>query len=227
MVAGYWVRLEMSEKKMKELLDVLLDFHGIKIKEYCKGRLEEGIDPYEIFKELATGLEEIGRGFESKEFKRYFTSDLIVSGANMKRAIELLRPHFKRDMKGRGRVVIGTVKGDVHDIGKNIFSVMLESNGFEVIDLGVDVKKEMFIEKVKEVNADLLAMSALLTSTYRYMGEVVKALRKEDPHGNVKVIIGGRPVTEEYAREIGVDAYGRDAVDGLRKCLSLLGARAE
>lgn len=214
----------MSEKvDLKKILDVLLDFKGKKIKDYCSEKLKQGIDPYDIFSELSRGLDEIGKGYENKEFRRYFTSDLIVSGGNMKKAIEIVKPHFKRDVKARGKVVVGTVKGDVHDIGKMIFAITLESNGFEIIDLGTDVSKESFMKKIKGTNPDILGMSALLTSTMPYMEEVVKELKRENLREKVKIIIGGRPVTEEFAKKIGVDAYGKDAIDGLKKCLSFMG----
>jgi len=213
-------------KNLKEVLEVLLDFKGDKIKDYCARKLKEGVDPYDIIKELSAGLDEIGRGYEDEKFKRYFTSDLIVSGRNMKKAVELLRPHFKREVKAKGVVVVGTVKGDVHDIGKTIFSIMLESNGFKVIDLGVDVDKETFVEKVKEVKPDILGMSALLTSTAPYMREVIEELEKQGLRDKVKVIVGGRAVTEEFARKIRADLYGKDSVEGLRKCLEVLGIKS-
>ncbi|MGQ9543143.1 MAG: cobalamin B12-binding domain-containing protein [Candidatus Bathyarchaeia archaeon] len=212
----------MLKEDLEEILEILLDFKGSKIREYCTKRLMHGTDPYRIFEDLSMGLEEIGRGYESEDSKRYFTSDLIVAGRNMKRAIEILKPHFKRLFKARGRVVVGTVKGDVHDIGKAIFSIMLESNGFEVVDLGVDVAKEDFAAKIRELKPDILGMSSLLTSTVSYMAEVIDELRRENLRDKVKVIIGGRAVTEEFAERIGVDAYGKDCIDGLRKCLSLI-----
>jgi methylmalonyl-CoA mutase cobalamin-binding domain/chain len=212
----------MSKKDLDTILDVLLDFGGRKIRDYCAKRLGEGTDPYRIFEDLSMGLEEIGRGYENESFRRYFTSDLIVAGRNMKRAIEVLKPHFKRTLRARGKVVVGTVKGDVHDIGKAIFSIILESNGFEVIDLGVDVAKEDFAAKVKDVKPDILGMSSLLTSTVSYMGEVVEELKRMNLRDKVKVIVGGRAVTEDFAERIGVDAYGKDCIDGLKKCLSLI-----
>ncbi len=216
----------MTKKiEIKDILDVLLDFRGEKIKDYCSRKLGEGIDPYEIFKELSLGLEEIGKGFESKEFQKYFTSDLIISGRNMKKAIEMLKTHFKKSFRTKGTVIVGTVKGDVHDIGKMIFAIMLESNGFKVIDLGVDVSKESFIEKIGKINPDILGMSALLTSTLYYMGEVVEELKKENLREKVKIIVGGRAVTKDFAKKIGVDAYGQNCIDGLRKCQSFIEAQ--
>ncbi|MEM2866202.1 MAG: cobalamin-dependent protein [Candidatus Hadarchaeales archaeon] len=210
---------------VKEALEALLDFKGKKVKEFCLQRLGRGEKAYDILQELNQGLEEIGKGYENKEFRRYFESDLIVSGANMKRAVELLRPHLsggERTVK-RGRILLGTVKGDVHDIGKTVLSILLQSSGFEVVDLGVDVDKGAFVKGVKEHHPQLVGMSALLTSTAPYMEEVVGELVREGVRERVKVIVGGRAVTEEFARRIGADAYARDAVEGVKKCLELVG----
>ena len=216
----------------EEILPVLLDFKGERIRKYCDRRIAEGADPHRIFGELSAGLEEIGKGFEGTGPTRYFTSDLIVSGRNMKRALGILRPHFlpggekgfPTGGRGRGLVVLGTVKGDVHDIGKMIFSVTLESNGFSCIDLGVDVDREVFANAVARDHPDILSLSALLTSTLPAMREVLEELGRRGLRQQVKVIVGGRAVTAEFAEEIGADAYGRDAIDGLKKCLAFTGA---
>jgi methanogenic corrinoid protein MtbC1 len=216
----------------KEILSILLDFKGERIREFCRERIEVGMKPHAIFDELSAGLEVIGKGFEGTGETRYFTSDLIVSGRNMKRALAILKPHFsprgengfQTSGRGRGLVLLGTVKGDVHDIGKMIFVVTLESNGFSCIDLGVDVDKEVFADRVARDEPDILSLSALLSSTLPAMGEVLHELERRSLRQGVKVIVGGHAVTEEFAREIGADAYGRDAVDGLKKCLSFVGA---
>src|SRR5512136_9104 len=250
---------------LKEILSILLDFKGEKVRSFCEGRIAEGGDPHGIFSELSAGLDEIGKGFEGTGRTRYFTSDLIVSGRNMKRALGILRPHFSpcgekgfppcgekgfppcgekgfppcgekgfppcgekgfpRTGRGRGLVLLGTVKGDVHDIGKMIFAVTLESNGFSCIDLGVDVDKELFAERVTQDRPDILSLSALLSSTLPAMREVLDELGRRGLRKQVKVIVGGHAVTGEFAREIGADAYGEDAIDGLKKCLSFVGAR--
>jgi len=216
----------------REILPILLDFKGERIREFCERRIAEGSDPHGIFAELSAGLEEIGKGFEGAGPTRYFTSDLIVSGRNMTRALAILRPFFSPGGekgspvggRGRGLVVLGTVKGDVHDIGKMIFAVTLEAGGFSCIDLGVDVDRGAFADAVAVHRPDILSLSALLTSTLPAMGEVLGELERRGLRKQVKVIVGGHPVTEEFAREIGADAWGRDAVDGLRKCLSFIGA---
>ena len=208
----------------REILSILLDFKGERVKEFCARRIGEGITPHGIFSELSAGLDEIGKGFEGKGGTRYFTSDLIVSGRNMKRALAILRPHFPKGGKGRGLVILGTVKGDVHDIGKMIFAVTLESNGFSCVDLGVDVDKDHFAESVACQKPEILSLSALLSSTLPAMEEVLGELERRGLRQDVKVIVGGHAVTEEFAHEIGADAYGRDAIDGLKKCLAFVGA---
>jgi len=204
--------------KVSYLTGVLLDFKGIKIREFCQSKIESGADPFSIFGELQHGLEEIGKGYEDPGFRRYFNSDLIVSGRNMKRAIEILKPLLPPRKDGKGLVVIGTVAGDVHDIGKTIFAVTLESDGFIIKDIGVDVSCTGFIEAVRETSPDILAMSSLLTTTLPSMSEVIQGLTIAGLRDRVWVIVGGHAVTEQFARTIGADAYGRDCVDGLRKC---------
>lgn len=205
----------------KKLVNILLDFGGEKIINYCENELKKGKSPNDIFTELSVGLEEIGEKFENG---RYFTSDLIVSGSNMKKAVEYLKPLFLKDSKKpQGKVLIGTVKGDVHDIGKTIFSMMLQSQGFEVFDLGVDVEVDKFLEGIEKFNPDILAMSTLLTSTQSNIEVVINKLKNSALREKVKIIIGGRPINKEYAVSIGADAYGKDAVEGVRKCISLLG----
>lgn len=205
---------------VKELVDILLDFGGEKIINYCDGELRKGTQPYDIFYNLSKGLDEIGSKYESG---RYFTSDLIVSGANMKKAIDKLRPLFERNTDSlKGKVLIGTVQGDVHDIGKSILSILLQSKGFDVIDLGVDVSNEEFLEGVEKNHPDIIAMSALLTSTMINMEKVIELLNEKGLRESVKIIVGGRPIDEAYAERIGADEYAEDAVEGIRKCLSLL-----
>jgi 5-methyltetrahydrofolate--homocysteine methyltransferase len=213
----------MSEQiDLNKVLEILLDFKGNKIKDYCTENLSKGKDPYIIFRQLSTGLDEIGRGYENKEFRKYFTSDLIISGRNMKKAVQILKPHFNKTNKAIGIVILGTVKGDVHDIGKTILGIMLESNGFKVIDLGVDINKEFFVKKIREEKPDVLGMSALLTSTISYMEDVILQLKEEKLRDGIKIIVGGKSVTEEFANRIGADAYGRDCIDGVKKCLAFI-----
>jgi len=216
----------LRDTTLSYMVGVLLDFKGTKIREFCQSKLNSGADPFAIFGELQAGLEEIGAGYEDPGFRRYFNSDLIVSGRNMKRAIEMLKPLLPPRKDKKGLVVIGTVAGDVHDIGKTIFAVTLESDGFFVIDTGVDVPCTRFIAAVRENSPDILAMSSLLTTTLPAMNEVMQGLNNAGLRDKVRVIVGGHAVTEGFARSIGADAYGRDCIDGLRKCRGFMQEKA-
>ena len=201
------------------VVDTLLDVKKKKIEAFCEEKLNNSINAYEILDELSEGLREIGRGY--KEI--YFDAELMVSGWNAKKALQILKPLLQEEVKAEekiGIVVIGTVKGDVHDIGKEIVSIMLASDGFEVIDLGTDVEKEAYAKSVQEAGADIIAMSALLTTTREYMAEVIQYFREAELE--VKIMVGGSAVSEEYAMEIGADAYGKDAVDAVKKAKALI-----
>ena len=201
------------------IVDTLLDVKKKKIEAFCDEKLNNGMNAYAIIDELSEGLREIGRGY--KEI--YFDAELMVSGWNAKKALQILKPLLQEEVKAEekiGKVVIGTVKGDVHDIGKEIVTIMLSSDGFEVIDLGTDVEKEAYAKSVQEAGADIIAMSALLTTTREYMAEVIQYFREAELE--VKIMVGGSAVSEEYAMEIGADAYGKDAVDAVKKAKALL-----
>jgi 5-methyltetrahydrofolate--homocysteine methyltransferase len=206
----------------KAIVDALLDTTKKRIETFCEVKLNNGMSAYELIEELARGLQEIGEGYR----ERYFDAELMVSGWNAKKALQILRPLLHDAGKGEikkklGTVVIGTVKGDVHDIGKEILMIMLSSAGFEVVDLGIDVDKETYASALKETGADILALSALLTTTRVYMAEVVEYLKGMDM--DVKIMVGGGAVTADFATEIGADAYGKDAVEAIRKAKELLG----
>jgi len=206
------------------IVDALLDVTKKRIEAFCEERLNTGTNAYEIIEDITRGLREIGEGYR----ERYFDAELMVSGWNAKKALEILKPLLQEKEKGEGagakeklgKVVIGTVKGDVHDIGKEIVTIMLSSEGFEVIDLGTDVDKEKYADAVKETGADILALSALLTTTREYMAEVIEYFRGTGLE--VKILVGGGAVSSSYANEIGADAYGKDAVDAVRKAKELL-----
>ena len=169
---------------------------------------------------LISAMDLVGEKFGEGEI---FIPQVLWSAKAMQAGMDLLKPLLaSSDRAESGKVVIGTAKGDIHDIGKNLVAIMLEGAGFEVIDLGVDVSPERFVEKAKEEQAHVIAMSALLTTTMQSMGEVVTLLKKQNlPH--VKVLIGGAPVDQAFCDEIGAHAYGTDAVDGVRKVKGLLG----
>lgn len=172
--------------------------------------LEVGIPAQTVLGEgLIAAMTEVGRRFECGE---YFVPDMLVSSRAMKAGMERLRPHLvAADVKPIGKVVIGTVKGDLHDIGKNLVAVMLQGAGFQVIDLGVDVAPERFVQAVKESGANLVALSALLTTTMPSMQAVVQALRKAGLRDQVKILIGGAPITSAFAEHIEADDFAPDA----------------
>jgi 5-methyltetrahydrofolate--homocysteine methyltransferase len=148
---------------------------------------------------------------------------MLIAARAMKSALEILRPQLvDTGVKPIGTVVLGTVRGDLHDIGKNLTSMFLEGAGFQVVDLGVDVSADKFIAAVKEHKAELLGMSALLTTTMTYTAEVIRALKAANLRDQVKVIVGGAPITEEWARQIGADAFALDAASGAERCKELL-----
>jgi corrinoid protein of di/trimethylamine methyltransferase len=172
--------------------------------------LEEGVEPLElIHRYMIPAMDEAGKRFECEDF---FVPELLLAARAMKGALELLRPRLAASgAQPAGRVVIGTVKGDLHDIGKNLVSSMLEGGGFEVTDLGADVSPERFIEAVRKTGARIVCLSALLTVTMPSMKTTIEAFRKAGIRDQIKVLIGGAPVTEQYARDIGADGYGGNA----------------
>jgi len=172
--------------------------------------LAAGIDPLKLVNEaMVPAMDEVGRRFECND---YFVPELLLSARAMKSSLELIRPLLTaRGDQPVGRVVIGTVKGDLHDIGKNLVAAMLEGGGFEVIDLGVNVAPEKFVATVKEKNANIVAMSALLTTTMPAMKTTIEAIKEAGLRDKVKVLIGGAPITQRYADEIGADGYSDNA----------------
>jgi len=179
----------------------------------------EGGDVSEILKEgLTTAIDIVGDKFEKGE---YFLPELIMSAAAVKEGLKILRPLLAKDgIKSSGVVVLGTVSGDIHDIGKTIVGAMLEGAGFSVIDLGADVETDRFIEAIRQNNADLLGMSALLTTTMENMRDVIGALKKVGL--NIKTMVGGAPLTEQFANEIGADGYAPNAASAVRKASELV-----
>ena len=208
-----------GERAIAELRDKLvgLDFEGAK--KAAQDALDAGVSPQKIVTGgIGEGMNIVGQKFEKSE---YFLSELIVAGEVAKEVTQLLQPHLKgTQLKKLGKVVIGTVRGDLHDIGKNIVAMMLETAGFEVIDLGSDVPAENFVDAVKKHSPDIVGMSALLTVTMTEMATVIQQLKDSGVRKKVKVIVGGAPLTDDYAKSIGADAFGRDAVQGTEICKS-------
>lgn len=213
--------MESKEEVLQRLRNAIVQLDIDGIGKIAQEALDRGIPAYEAVMEgMSKGMEIVGKKFEEGEF---FLSDLIMAGETMKAGMEVLKPHLKAgQVKSMGRVVIGTVKGDIHDIGKNIVSTLLSSAGFEVHDLGVDVDVDRFVKAVQEFKAHILAMSALLTVTMPYMEEVIEAVKKAGIRSRLKIIVGGAPLNEDYAKRIGADAYAEDAVTGVEKCKKLM-----
>jgi 5-methyltetrahydrofolate--homocysteine methyltransferase len=185
--------------------------------------LDGSVDPQVLIDEaMIPAMEEVGRRFENDE---YFVPELLLSARAMKAALELINPKLRESgATAKGRVVLGTVKGDLHDIGKNLVSAMLEGAGYEVTDLGTDVAPERFAEAVAEQNADLLGLSALLTVTMPSMRATIEALEKAGLRDRVKVLVGGAPLSGEYADEIDADAYADNANAAVRAAQQLMGS---
>jgi 5-methyltetrahydrofolate--homocysteine methyltransferase len=186
--------------------------------------LEGGADPASLLKDaLIPAMDEVGEKFKNGE---YFVPEMLVSAKAMKMAMEVIRPKLVAGAyEPAGKVVIGTVRGDLHDIGKNLVKMLLEGAGFEVNDLGVDVGPEKFVEAVKSSKAQIVAMSALLTTTMLAMPDTIKALEGAGLRGGVKVIIGGAATTEAFAKEINADGYGADASTAVQVARQLVGKK--
>jgi 5-methyltetrahydrofolate--homocysteine methyltransferase len=196
---------------LKKLYEAVVSGDAKTTQAITQQALAEGVDPLKLVNEhMVPAMDEVGRRFEANE---YFVPELLISARAMKAALELIRPLLvARGDKPVGRVAIGTVKGDLHDIGKNLVASLLEGGGFEVIDLGVNVSPEKFIATVNEKQANIVAMSALLTTTMPSMKTTIDALKQAGVRNKVKVLIGGAPITQKYADEIGADGYSENAV---------------
>jgi len=206
------------------LKDQLLTFDADRFVETVKKLIDQGHRPTELVNAMTEALKEIGKRFESCEI---FLVHLVVAGDAAKRAtVEVLEPLLKKSVEKRealGKVVIGTVAGDIHDIGKNIVAMMLFTAGFEVYDIGKDVPAEEFVKKTRELDADIVALSALLTTTLPAQRDVIEALKKTGLREKVKVLVGGAPATAKWAEEVGADGYGEDAIEAVKVAKKVLG----
>ncbi len=185
--------------------------------------IADGVEPQAIINGyMIKAMEEVGQRFQRGEA---FVPNLLMAARAMKGSLDILKPLMKGDASNTlGKVVIGTVKGDLHDIGKNLVASMLEGCGFEVINLGVDVPSEKFIAAIKENNADILCLSALLTTTMNYMKDVIEALKADGLRDKVKVMVGGAPVTALFAEQVGADGYSEDASEAVALARRLVSA---
>lgn len=202
-------------QSVNALRDAVVDFDVEHIGELARSALKNGVSAYDaVMKGMGEGMKLVGVRYQQGEF---FLADLLLAADTFREGMNVLGQYLKSSEKSpRGRVVIGTVEGDLHDIGKNLVKYMLEAAGFGVDDLGVDVSPERFVRKVQDTSAGIVAMSALLSTTLPHMTEVVDAIRKSGPAA--KIIVGGAPMSMESAKSVGADGYGRDAVEGATIC---------
>jgi len=203
----------MDPDLINQLITAIVEGETEQAVDLTRQALAAGIEPMAIIDQgLIPGMDIVGEKFSSGEF---FLPNLIISANGMQEAMTLLEPELKarqQERKSAGKVVIGTVHGDIHEIGKSLVATMLSANGFEVFDLGVDVPVATFIEKIRETDADLLGLSALLTTTMVVQREIIEALKQAGMRERVKVMVGGAPVTRSWAEQIGADGYAEDAI---------------
>ena len=210
---------------MQELINAMVEMEEDKFLSLTKELLEKGEDPNAIFRAYQEGMAEIGRRFEQNEF---FIPELIMAGEMMNDGAELIKPYLDEDAQAEktsiGTMVLATIEGDIHDIGKNIYGMMMELSGFEVIDLGVDVPVDTIIAKVEEVKPELIGMSGLLTLAFDPMKAVVDKLKEKGLRDSVKVMVGGGQFDQTVCDFIGADGYSTDAVAGVNICKGWLEA---
>jgi 5-methyltetrahydrofolate--homocysteine methyltransferase len=199
---------------LKGLAEAIINGKADPARALTKQAIDEKVPPKQIIDQgLIAGMSVVGERFKANEF---YVPEVLIAARAMHAALDLLKPLLAEgDVQPVGRVAIGTVKGDLHDIGKNLVAMMMEGAGFEVTDLGVDVSPDKFVEAIKQKKIDVIALSALLTTTMPAMGETIKALNANGVRKKVKVIIGGAPVTQSYADEIGADGYAPDAASAV------------
>ena len=208
--------------KPEDFYQALREVDGAPIEGLVKKALAEGQSAADVLNHgLIGGMSIIGKEFKARDL---WVPDVLLAARNMKRGVEILRPLFSQEgQQAKGKIILGTVKGDIHDIGKNLVAIMMSGSGLEVIDLGIDIPAEKFLAAVGEHKPQILGLSALLTTTMLEMQRVIEAVRKSPLPQKPYVIIGGAPVTESFAREIGADGYGADAVAAVEVATKLLG----
>lgn len=209
-----------------QLVKLLSDLKEPEALAFVEKALGEGIDPMKIIEDAKEGMKIVGERFAKEE---YFIPDLVFSGEILKRIIKILEPHLKekkaREAKRLGKVIIGTVEGDIHDIGKDLVVFMLDVSGFEVFDLGIDVPAQKFVDTIKETGSKVVGLSGFLTLAFDSMKDTVDAIKKAGLRDQVKIMIGGGQITEEIRKYAGADAYGKDAIAGLSLAQQWLGAK--
>jgi corrinoid protein of di/trimethylamine methyltransferase len=216
----------MSEELYSKLAQAVIDGEPEDAEALAQQALDQGVDPLACINQgLMVGIQEVGELFSKGD---YFLPELIIGADTMKKALDILEPALVGGQKREvvGRVVLGTVVGDLHEIGKTLVGTMLTANGFQVTDIGVDKTPEEFIAAVKEADADIVGASALLTTTMLQQKRLIESLEAAGLRDKVKVMVGGAPVTESYAKEIGADGYAEDAISSVDLAFRLIDAPA-
>jgi corrinoid protein of di/trimethylamine methyltransferase len=210
-----------DDTHLKELSDSVIDMDEERAVSAAHAALAAGVPPYDAIQGgLAHGMERAGVLFEEEE---YFIPELLMCSDAMYAGLEVLKPHLSKAAESRGTVVIGVIEGDTHDIGKNMVRIMLETGGFEVIDLGRDVAPQRFVDTAREINADIIALSTLMTTTMDGMGSVVRLLNETGTGHGIKVMVGGGPISPGFAKRIGADGYAVNAAEAVRVARDLMG----
>jgi len=209
---------------LHEISEALIVGNAKKVRELVDQALKEGVSPKEILDNaLVPGMNVVGEKFKNNE---YYVPEVLIAARAMHAGMDLIKPLLTQTGASYvGKVAIGTVRGDLHDIGKNLVAMMLEGAGFQIVDLGVDVPPEKFVEAAKNEGVNIVAMSALLTTTMLAMKDTINALKEAGIREKVKVMIGGAPVTQRYADEIGADGYAPDAASAVEKAKELISRR--
>ena len=211
---------DRKEEILKKLAEAVVEFDEDGAKEWAQTALDEGMDAFEaIMNGLAAGMETVGDLYDQQE---YFVPELLMSADALYIGLDILRPHIEEEkVKKMGQVVIGTVQGDVHDIGKNIIKLMFDVGGFEVHDLGRDVPLEKFVEEQLRTDAEIVAMSAMMTTTMVGMKKVIEMIKEKNP--NVAIMLGGAPVTQDTASLWGADGYAESAGNAVQEAIKMIG----
>ena len=208
---------------IQKISEELLEGEAEKVESLTHEALTQGLSPEAILREgLIGGMNVVGERFKQGEL---FVPEVLLAARAMQAGMNILQPHLmKGGIKPLGRIILGTVKGDLHDIGKNLVGMMLEGAGFEVVDLGIDTSPERFVDEVEEKKPHILAMSALLTTTLPMMKATIELLKARGMRKDVRILVGGAPLSQRFADEIGADGYAPDAVNAVEKARELLGS---
>ncbi len=214
--------MSTSAKYLQKLRAAVLKYDSYEVKNIVSEALKENVSPAQLIDEgLLPAIKEIGEMFERNEV---FLPHMVMASEAVDEAMEMIEPHFTQsEERVRGKLVLGTVEGDLHDLGKNVVMMMLKANGFDVIDIGRDVKAVTFVERAKELGAQIIAASSLMSTTRPYQREIIEELERAGLKGKIKVIVGGGPCNLEWAESIGADGYGHNAVEAVVEVKRLLG----